>query len=95
MADIDEFLAARDFMRHRDDYATAYGSFRWPAFDAVQLGARLLSIRIENSEILEPALWIVDDAGAESRLSSSPISPAARTSVANFLRRLRRPGVAR
>ena len=32
MADIDEFLAARDFlMRHRDDYATAYESFRWPS----------------------------------------------------------------
>ncbi len=67
MADIDEFLAARDFlMRHRDDYATAYGSLSLAGVDAVQLGARLLPIAMAENSETRTALWIVDDAGAEN-----------------------------
>ncbi|HEY8015280.1 MAG TPA: AMP-binding protein, partial [Dongiaceae bacterium] len=86
MADIDEFLAARDFlMRHRDDYATAYESFRWPALTRFNWALDYFD-RIEDGEN-RTALWIVDDSGAESRLSFADLSRRS-NQVANHLRRL-------
>jgi acetyl-CoA synthetase len=86
MADIDEFLAARDFlMRHRDDYATAYESFRWPVLTRFNWALDYFD-RIEGGEN-RTALWIVDDSGAESRLSFADLSRRS-NQVANHLRRL-------
>jgi acetyl-CoA synthetase len=86
MADIDEFLAARDFlMRHRDDYATAYESFRWPTLTRFNWALDYFD-RIEGGEN-RTALWIVDDTGAESRLSFADLSRRS-NQVANHLRRL-------
>jgi len=86
MADIDEFLAARDFlMRHRDDYASAYGSFRWPSLTRFNWALDYFD-RIEDGEN-RTALWIVDDSGAESRLSFADLSRRS-NQVANHLRRL-------
>ncbi|HEY8014097.1 MAG TPA: AMP-binding protein [Dongiaceae bacterium] len=86
MADIDEFLAARDFlMRHRDDYATAYESFRWPSLTWFNWALDYFD-RIDDGEN-RTALWIVDDSGAESRLSFADLSRRS-NQVANHLRRL-------
>ncbi|HEX4571577.1 MAG TPA: AMP-binding protein, partial [Dongiaceae bacterium] len=86
MADIDEFLAARDFlMRHRDDYAAAYESFRWPALTRFNWALDYFD-RIDGGES-RTALWIVDDSGAESRLSFADLSRRS-NQVANYLRRL-------
>ena len=86
MADIDQFLAARDFlMRHRDDYATAYGSFHWPALTRFNWALDYFD-RIQDGET-RTALWIVDDSGAESRLSapeSSTIQSAIRLSPSSI-----------
>ena len=86
MPDIDEFLAARDFlMRHRDDYATAYGSFRWPALTRFNWALDYFD-RIEDGEN-RTALWIVEESGAESRLSFADLSRRSNR-IANHLRRL-------
>jgi len=86
MPDIDEFLAARDFlMRHRDDYATAYGSFRWPALTRFNWALDYFD-RIEDGEN-RTALWIVEESRADSRLSFADLSRRSNR-IANHLRRL-------
>jgi len=86
MADIDEFLAARDFlMLHRDDYATAYGSFRWPALTRFNWALDYFD-RIEDGEN-RTALWIVEESRADSRLSFADLSRRSNR-IANHLRRL-------
>jgi len=77
MSEIDEFLAARDFlMRHRDDCATAYDSFRWPAPTRFNWALDYFD-RIADAE-KRTALWIVEETGTEKN-SPSPISAGART----------------
>ena len=86
MADIDEFLAARDFlMRHREDYATAYGAFRWPALTRFNWALDYFD-RIEDGE-RRTALWIVEESGGQSRLSFADLSRRS-NQIANHLRRL-------
>jgi acetyl-CoA synthetase len=81
-----EFLKARDFLlSHRTDYEFAYQHFAWPQlrefnwaldyFDAMAAG---------NTK---PALWLVDESGAESRLSFEEMSQRSNR-VAQFLRDL-------
>ncbi|MCP9956657.1 AMP-binding protein [Streptomyces sudanensis] len=80
----EEFRAARDFLlRHREDYEAAYAGFAWPRparfnwaldwFDAIAAG---------NDRT---ALHIVEEDGAETRLSFAELS-ARSARVANRLR---------
>src|SRR5262245_4445583 len=85
MADIDAFLAARDFlMRHREDYAQAYDAFRWPALTHFNWALDYFD-RIEGAE--RTALRIVDESGADTRLSFADLSRRSNR-VANHLRSL-------
>jgi acetyl-CoA synthetase len=86
MSEIDEFLAARDFlMRHRDDYATAYGAFRWPAPTRFNWALDYFD-RIADAEN-RTALWIVEETGTEKKLSFADLSRRS-NQVANHLRHL-------
>jgi acetyl-CoA synthetase len=80
------FRAARDFLlAHRDDYATAYAGFQWPElpefnwatdwFDAV--------LAVEHPDA--PALWIVEEDGAQQRLSFAELSQRSQQ-VAGWMR---------
>ena len=84
------FIAARDFLlRHREDYATAYRDFRWPLLERFNWALDYFDVMAADNA--RPALWLVDEDGAESRLSFAELS-ARSNRVANALRRL---GVAR
>jgi acetyl-CoA synthetase len=86
-ATTDDFRAARDFLlAHREDYATAYAGFRWPrpahfnwALDWFDVIARA------DATADRPALWIVEEDGAEARLTFAELS-ASSNRVANWLR---------
>ncbi|MDT9682790.1 AMP-binding protein [Streptomyces sp. TRM76323] len=80
----EQFRAARDFLlRHREDYEAAYAGFAWPRparfnwaldwFDAIADGNH------------RTALHIVEEDGAETRLSFAEMS-ARSARVANWLR---------
>ncbi|MEO0036745.1 MAG: hypothetical protein RLZZ501_2768 [Pseudomonadota bacterium] len=82
--DLDRFLAARDFLlAHREDYATAYRDFRWPGLDRFNWALDYFDVMARGNEAL--ALWLVDDAGSDHRLSFAQLS-ARSNRVANFLR---------
>jgi acetyl-CoA synthetase len=81
------FRAARDVLvAHREDYAGARENFRWPEltefnwaldwFDAVAASAQSAD---------RPALWIVEEDGAEQRLTYAELSRRS-NQVANWLR---------
>jgi acetyl-CoA synthetase len=78
------FLAARDFLiAHRDDYAAAYAGFRWPELDRFNWALDFFDVQARGND--RTALWVVDDAGNETRLSFAEL--AARSDrVANHLR---------
>src|SRR5215467_13857799 len=78
------FLKARDFLiEHREDYETAYRDFRWPRLNTFNWALDYFdSYARENHK---PALWIVDDSGAEMKLSFAEMSRRS-NQVANFLR---------
>ncbi|MCF3946796.1 AMP-binding protein [Acidiphilium iwatense] len=85
------FAEARDFLlRHRTDYAAAYGGFRWPdepdfnwAFDWFD---KFLAHSPEFRDT--QALWIVDAVGeGETKLSFAELSRRS-NQAANFLRGL-------
>src|SRR6516225_12178291 len=86
MADIDAFLAARDFlMRHGEDYDRAYEEFRWPELTQFNWALDYFD-HIDGAETRD-ALRIVDDAGGETRLSFADLSRRS-SRVANHLRAL-------
>ncbi len=78
------FIEARDFLlRERTDYDTAYRDFRWPVLDEFNWALDYFDDMARNNG--RPALWIVDDAGKEVKLSF--IEMAERSNkVANYLR---------
>ncbi|WP_405721328.1 AMP-binding protein [Streptomyces sp. NBC_01537] len=86
-ATTDGFRAARDFLlAHREDYATAYAGFSWPrpahfnwALDWFDMIARA------DGTADRPALWIVEEDGAETQLTFAELS-AGSNRVANWLR---------
>ncbi|WP_131738912.1 AMP-binding protein [Actinomadura roseirufa] len=85
-----EFRAARDFLlAHRDDYATAYESFRWPVLTGFNWALDWFDAIAEDNA--DPALWIVEEDGSEARYSFAEMS-ARSNQVAN---RLRAAGVRR
>ena len=78
------FRNARDLLiTHREDYAAAYAAFRWPVLD--QFNWALDYFDPHALENHRTALWLVDEHGAETRLSFAEMS-ARSSRVANFLR---------
>ncbi|MEU9017373.1 AMP-binding protein [Actinomadura sp. NPDC048394] len=79
-----EFRAARDFLlAHRDDYATAYEKFRWPVLTGFNWALDWFDRIAEGNDA--PALWIVQEDGAEERYSFAEMARRS-NQVANLLR---------
>jgi acetyl-CoA synthetase len=79
-----EFRAARDFLlAHRDDYATAYEKFRWPVLTGFNWALDWFDRIAEGNDA--PALWIVQEDGAEERYSFAQLARRS-NQVANMLR---------
>ncbi|NMF99527.1 AMP-binding protein [Aromatoleum toluolicum] len=90
MSDLSSFLAARDFLlANRTDYATAYAGFQWPQLTEFNWALDYFDSMAKGNE--QPALWIVEEDGRESKLSFAEMS-ARSNRVANWLRE---QGVAR
>nr|MBL8455325.1 AMP-binding protein [Zoogloeaceae bacterium] len=79
-----EFLRARDFLlAHREDYATAYAGFEWPAVSEFNWALDYFDVFARDNA--SPALWIVEEDGREARLSFAELSERSNR-VANWLR---------
>jgi len=77
------FIAARDFLlRHREDYATAYRDFRWPALDRFNWALDYFDVMARDNA--QPALWLVDDDIGETKLSFAALSERS-NQIANAL----------
>ena len=85
MSAVTEFIAARDFLlQHRSDYATAYAGFKWPRLKEFNWALDHFDTMAKDND--NPALWIVEEDGTESKLSFAEM--AARSNrVANWLRK--------
>jgi acetyl-CoA synthetase len=80
------FIAARDFLlRHREDYATAYRDFQWPKLTRFNWALDYFDVMARDNA--HPALWLVDDDGAEIKLSFASLSERS-NQIANMLRGL-------
>ena len=80
------FLEARDFLlARRTDYDTAYREFRWPRLDRFNWALDYFDPMAESNDRL--ALWIVNEGGAEHRLTFSEMAERS-SRVANYLRSL-------
>jgi acetyl-CoA synthetase len=80
------FIAVRDFLlRHRDDYAAAYRDFHWPKLDRFNWALDYFDVMARDNE--QPGLWLVDDEGAEIKLSFAALSERSNR-IANMLRGL-------
>jgi len=78
------FLEARDLLvKHRTDYATAYRDFAWPKLTHFNWALDYFDVMAAGNE--HPALWVVDESGAETKLSFAQMSERSNR-VANFLR---------
>ncbi|MGB6538148.1 MAG: AMP-binding protein [Xanthobacteraceae bacterium] len=85
-SDAAPFLAARDFLlRHRDDYARAYREFQWPKLDRFNWALDYFDPMARDNA--QPALWLLDEAAGETRLSFAALSERSNR-VANAFRRL-------
>src|SRR3954468_4920975 len=87
---MDAFRAARDLLLdRREDYERAYAEFRWPELDEFNWALDWFDAIAAGND--RPALWVVEQDGAEQRLSFAELSERSNR-VANHLRAL---GVAR
>ena len=78
------FLKAREFLlEHRENYDAAYRNFAWPELDKFNWALDYFDTLARDNN--HWALWIVDENGAEIKLSFVEISRRS-TQVANFLR---------
>ena len=78
------FLKAREFLlEHREDYDVAYRNFAWPELDKFNWALDYLDTLARGNN--NWALWIVNENGAEIKLSFVEISRRS-SQVANFLR---------
>ncbi len=78
------FRAARDFLlAHREDYSAARERFRWPELIEFNWALDWFDVIARDNDA--PALWIVEEDGAERRLSFKEMS-ARSGRVANWLR---------
>ncbi|MBV9860404.1 MAG: AMP-binding protein [Alphaproteobacteria bacterium] len=80
------FRDARDFLLAcREDYDTAYREFRWPVLDRFNWALDYFDPMARGNRAA--ALWLVDEGGAETRLSFAEMSERS-SRIANHLRRL-------
>ncbi len=80
------FLEARDFLfAHRTDYDTAYRDFRWPVLDRFNWALDYFDRMAHGND--RPALWIVNEGGAEVKISFAEMAERS-SRVANYLRGL-------
>src|SRR5947209_14583655 len=78
------FVAAPDFLlAHRTDYETAYREFEWPRMDEFNWALDYFDAMAAGNS--RTALWIVDDNGAETRLTFAEMAERSNR-VANYLR---------
>ncbi|WP_020498010.1 AMP-binding protein [Sciscionella marina] len=84
MTATDEFRTARDYLlANREDYESAYRGFSWPALDRFNWALDWFDqLAVDTPDA--PALWIVEEDGAECKLSFTELS-ARSNQVANFL----------
>jgi acetyl-CoA synthetase len=88
--ELSSFLQARDYLiASRTDYDTAYREFRWPKLSHFNWALDYFDAMARGND--SAALWVVDEAGCETRLSFAEMSERS-SRAANFLRGL---GVAR
>jgi len=89
MNNIGEFLRARDFLlRHRNDYEFACRNFEWPAIgprDEFNWALDYFDVMAAGNH--KPALWLINESGAESRISFAGMSESSNR-VANYLREM-------
>jgi len=84
MEPLKAFLEARDFLiRHRTDYPAAYQGFHWPRVTHFNWALDYFDHMAAGND--QPALWVVDESGAETKLSFAQMSERSNR-VANFLR---------
>jgi len=87
----ENFRQARDFLfQHRTDYDAAYAGFEWPSLDRFNWALDWFD-DIARRKPDQLALWIVEEAGAETKLSFAELTERSNR-LANHLRGL---GVAR
>jgi acetyl-CoA synthetase len=78
------FFQSRDFLiAHREQYADAYAGFRWPELDQFNWALDYFDVHARDNH--RPALWLVDESGAEMRLTFAQMSERSNR-VANLLR---------
>src|SRR5262245_36068491 len=79
-------LDARDFLlSRREQYADAYRDFRWPRLDRFNWALDYFDVYAAGNE--RPALWLVNEGGAEHRRSFAELSDSSNR-IANALRSL-------
>ena len=80
------FLAARDFLfRERENYETAYRDFRWPKLERFNWALDYFDAMAKDNQ--RPAVWQVDEGGAETKISFAEMSRRS-NQVANYFRSL-------
>ena len=78
------FREARDFLlAHREEYAEATAQFGWPELDEFNWALDWFDVIAEGND--SPALWIVEEDGAEQRLSFAEMAHRS-NQVAAWLR---------
>jgi len=82
-----DFRGARDFLlRHREDYTAARDGFRWPRPENFNWALDWFDVVAAEPETgARPALWIVEEDGAEARISYREMAERS-SRVANWLR---------
>ena len=86
MSEAGAFLEARNFLiQHRDDYDAACRGFQWPRMEQFNWALDYFDAYAEGNG--RPALWIVEESGAETRVSFEELSQRSNR-VANALRDL-------
>jgi acetyl-CoA synthetase len=80
------FIAARDFLLGcREDYDTAYRDFRWPVLDRFNWALDYFDPMARGNG--RTGLWIVDEGGAEAKLTFAELSERSNR-IANHFRKL-------
>src|SRR5579862_4106388 len=84
MANVSEFLQARDFLLiHRTNYEHACRHFRWPRLDFFNWALDYFDPMAAGNP--NPALWVVDENGADIHCSFAEVSQRS-NQVAQYLR---------
>ncbi|HUY04558.1 MAG TPA: AMP-binding protein [Rhodocyclaceae bacterium] len=86
MSALEEFITARDFLlAQRSDYEAAYRGYRPPQLDRFNWALDYFDQLAKGND--QPALWIVEEDGAQKILSFRQLSERS-NQVANYLRQL-------